>query len=293
MRKSSRNGKPALKFDDVYFEVDPEVGGRVTSFSISGFDVLSGSDVDADNYGSTFWTSPQSDWGWPPPTELDRAPYSLTTGKNTLTLTGAPNPALGVRVTKQFSSDPAKGAIVLKYTIHNLSDVPKRYAPWEVSRVHSRGLTFFPSGPLSSGPLGVERIGLGTWFAHDPEVLDAVGQKFLAGGTHGFLAHAARGLLYIKSFADVPPESRAPGEAEIEIYANNRYVEVEVQGPYSLIDPGASMSWTVRWYLRKLPPNIVAFPGNAELLAFAAGVVRPNSPAKPAQLSLATPHSLR
>jgi hypothetical protein len=293
VRTPSRNGKHALKFDDVYFEVDPKVGGRVTSFSIGGFDVLSGSDVDADSYGSTFWTSPQSDWGWPPPKELDRSPYSLVAEGDTLTLTGAANLALGVRVTKQFSADRVRGAIVLKYAIHNLSDTPKRYAPWEVSRVHSRGLTFFPTGPMSTGPLPVERLGVGTWFAHDPAVLDEVGQKSFADGMHGFLAHTARGLLYIKSFADVPPELRAPGEAEIEIYANNRYVEVEVQGPYTVIDPGASVSWTVRWYLRRLPSSIVAFPGNPELLAFAASVVRPSSLAKPAQLNLLTPHSLR
>jgi len=118
------------------------------------------------------------------------------------------------------------------------------------------------------------------------------GTEVLCGGTHGFLAHTARGLIYIKSFTDVPPELRAPGEAEIEIYANNRYVEVEVQGPYSVIDPGESVSWTVRWYLRKLPPDIVPFPGNAELLSFAAGVVRPSSSAKAAQLTRPTPHSL-
>jgi hypothetical protein len=37
----------------------------------------------------------------------------------------------------------------------------------------------------------------------------------------------------------------------------------------------------------------VAFPGNAELLTFAAGIVRPTSPPKSAQLNLPTPHSLR
>ncbi len=293
MKTALRSSKHALKLDDVHFEVDPQVGGRVTSFSMGGLDVLSGSDVDADSYGSTFWTSPQSDWGWPPPKELDRSPYSLVAEKDTLTLTSAPNLNLGVRVTKQFSVDRSRGAIALKYTLHNLSDAPKRYAPWEVSRVHSRGLTFFPTGPLSTGPLRVERRGAGTWFAHDPDVLDETGQKSFADGTHGFLAHAARGLLYIKSFADVAPELRAPGEAEIEVYANNRYVEVEVQGPYTVIEPGASMSWTVRWYLRKLPPNIVAFPGNTELLTYAANVVRPISPVKFSQLNLATPHSLR
>jgi hypothetical protein len=272
-----------LEVDGVRFEVDPRAGGRVTSFSLDGFDVLAGSDVDADSYGSTFWTSPQSDWGWPPPAEVDRSPYSLVSHEDTLTLTGPPHRALGVRVTKQFSVDRARGAIVLKYTIHNHGKTPRRYAPWEVSRVHARGLTFFPSAQPSTGPLPVERIGIGTWYAHDPDVLTPLGQKSFAYGTEGLLAHAAHGLLYVKSFAEVPSELQAPGEAEIEVYANDRYVEVEVQGPYTLIEPGASVTWTVRWSLRKLPPNIVPFPGNTELLAFAGSVARLSTapPARP------------
>jgi hypothetical protein len=265
----------ALELDGVRFEVDPQAGGRVTSFSLGGVDVLAGPDVDASSYGSTFWTSPQSDWGWPPPAEVDRAPYSVVAqDDSTLTLAGAPHRALGVRVTKHFSADRMRGVFALKYSIHNQGRTPKRYAPWEVSRVHARGLTFFPSGQPSTGPLAVERIGTGTWYAHDPEVLNEVGKKSFTHGTQGLLAHAAQGLLYVKSFAQVPSELQAPGEAQIEVYANNRYVEVEVQGPYAVIEPGASVTWTVRWSLRKLPPGIVPFLGNAELLALASSVSR-------------------
>jgi hypothetical protein len=264
--------RAALELDGMRFEVDPQAGGRVTSFSLGGFDVLAGADVDASSYGSTFWTSPQSDWGWPPPAEVDRFPYSLVCQGDTLTLTGVPSLALGIGVTKQFSADRVRRAMVLKYTIHNHDKTPRKYAPWEVSRVHARGLTFFPSGQPSTGPLPVQRLGSGTWFVHDPDVLNEAGQKAFAYGTQGLLAHAAGGVLYVKSFPEVPRELQAPGEAEIEVYANNRYVEVEVQGPYTIIDPGASVTWTVRWSLRKIPPSIVPFPGNPELLAFATGV---------------------
>jgi hypothetical protein len=291
---TAHDGRYALELDDVHFEVEPRVGGRVTSYRIGGVDVLSGSDVDANNYGSTFWTSPQSDWGWPPPAELDRSPYSIVSEGDTITLASPRSDALGIRVTKQFSADRVRGAIILKYTIHNLSHMPKRYAPWEVTRVRSRGLTFFPSGAWSTGPLRVERLGAATWYAHNPDLLTETGQKALANGTQGFLAHAAQRFLYIKSFANVPPEQRAPGEAEVEIYANNRYVEAEVQGPYTTIEPGSSASWAVAWYLRRLPHNMVAFPGNAELLAFAASVIRATiPPVSTAQLlTRPTPHSL-
>ena len=266
--------KHALEFGDVYFEVDPLVGGRVTSFRLGGADVLTGPDVDAHNYGSTFWTSPQSDWGWPPPVEVDRHPNDVSAGADSLTLTSSPHDALGIRVTKRFVADRARGAVVLEYGIHNVSATPKTYAPWEVSRVRSGGLTFFPTGAWFAGPLRVERCTTATWFDHDPSALNDAGQKSAADGVGGFVAHAASGLLFLKSFADVPPELQAPGEGEIEIYANNRYVEIEVKGPYALIDAGASASWAITWYLRKLPVGVVASSRNAGLLDFTASVVR-------------------
>jgi hypothetical protein len=266
--------KHALAFDEVYFEVDPQVGGRVTSFRLGDLDVLAGPDVDEHNYGSTFWTSPQSDWGWPPPEEVDRHPYDVSAGQDSLTLVSPPQDALGIRVTKRFSADRHRRAVILEYAIHNLSATPKTYAPWEVSRVRSRGLTFFPTGAWFAGPLQVERCEAATWFDHDPASLTDAGQKSAADGKGGFVAHAARGLLFLKSFDDVPPELQAPGEGEIEIYANNRYVEIEVQGPYARIDAGASASWRIAWYLRRLPAGIDATSRSAALLEFTESVVR-------------------
>ena len=265
--------KHVLELDDVRFEIDPDVGGRVTSFRLGGFEVLSGPEVDADNYGSTFWTSPQKDWGWPPPHEVDRSPYDVQADGDTLLLTSRLHePQLGVRITKRFSLDRARRAVELEYGIHNLSDAPKTYAPWEVSRVRSRGLTFFPTGAWLEGPLPVERCDTATWFCHDPAVHTDDGQKSVADGTGGFVAHATDGHLFLKKFTDVPPDRLAPGQGEIEIYANKRYVEVEVQGPYARIDAGASATWAVTWYLRKLPAGLVATSRSAELLAFTATV---------------------
>ena len=194
--------KHALEFGDVYFEVDPLVGGRVTSFRLGGADVLTGPDVDAHNYGSTFWTSPQSDWGWPPPVEVDRHPYDVSAGADSLTLTSSPHDALGIRVTKRFVADRARGAVELEYGIHNVSATPKTYAPWEVSRVRSGGLTFFPTGAWFAGPLRVERCTTATWFDHDPSALNDAGQKSAADGVGGFVAHAASGLLFLNTLFD-------------------------------------------------------------------------------------------
>jgi len=267
-----RAGRLALEFDDFYFEVDPSAGGRVTAFCLGDVDVLAGRDVDAANYGSTLWTSPQSDWGWPPPAAFDREPYAVVESNGAIGLVGKASDSLGVLLEKRFSPDRARGAIRLEYVIRNVAASPKTYAPWEVSRVHPGGLTFFPTGAHASGPLAVERRADATWFSHDPAILDDAGKKHSADGLGGFVAHAASGLLFVKAFGDLLPEEQAPGEGEVEIYGNNRYVEIEVQGPYARIGPFAAVSWAVTWTLAKLPVGLPVTVGNAELLALASTI---------------------
>ena len=267
-----REASLALQLDGVRLEVDARTGGRVTSLRRGGVEMLSGPDVDADNYGSTFWTSPQSDWGWPPPAEIDRAPYAVEMSGGEIVLTGASQRALGVRVTKRFSVDRARGAFAMEYAIHNGSAAPKAYAPWEITRVPPGGLTFFPTGMPASGTLRLDERAGASWFAHDaasiaPGALPAEGLKAFATGRGGWLAHAKARLLFVKRFDEVPREMQAPGEAEIEIYANPRYVELEVQGRYATISPGACASWTVFWYVRELPPAVAVAAGNGDLVA--------------------------
>jgi hypothetical protein len=67
----------------------------------------------------------------------------------------------------------------------------------------------------------------------------------------GWLAYAADGLLLVKRFQDLKNNEPAPGEAEVQVYVNRgkSYIELESQGAYTLLQPGESLQWTVRWYL--------------------------------------------
>lgn len=247
----TRAARHALECGALTLELDPAAGGRVTSFRYGDLEALTSPEVDANNYGSTLWTSPQIDWGWPPPVEFDGRPYDVHESDGAITLVGPPIASLGVALEKRFAVDRVRGAFEITYGIRNVGRVTRRYAPWEVSRVPARGLTFFPSGDAQAGPLPVGREGGITWYSHAPETLDDVGQKHSADSREGYLAHAnaARGLLFVKTFADLPPEMQAPGEGEVEVYGNNRYVEVEAQGPYASIEPDSVVRWTLRWYL--------------------------------------------
>jgi hypothetical protein len=113
-----------------------------------------------------------------------------------------------------------------------------------------------------------------TWYAYDAAAITDH-QKLFADGSEGWLAHVRRRPLLVKTFAVAPRAEQAPGEAQIEIYASpaHTYVEVEVQGAYRTIAPGAALSWRVVWLARKLPAGDRAHRRNAALLAFVRGVV--------------------
>jgi hypothetical protein len=267
-----------LGFDDVTMDVDAALGGRVTALRLGGRNLLTGPDVDPDNFGSTFWTSPQAAWGWPPVAEIDHLPYEVESGgpPGTLALRGPTSASLGVAVGKRFAVDAARGALRLGFAIHNHGRAPVKTAPWQISRVPPGGLTFFPTGDGSFPPsnLAVRQTPEVTWYAYDAAAVTDH-QKLFADGREGWIAHVDGDALWIKTFAAVPRARQAPGEAQIEIYANptHTYVEVEAQGAYDDIAPGAALDWEVTWLVRRLPGALPRGSGSAALVEHVRSLV--------------------
>jgi hypothetical protein len=259
-----------LAAGQLFLEIDAALGGRVTAFGLGHENVLSGPEADASSWGSTFWTSPQGQWGWPPQLEIDSAPYVAEIEEGALVLTGPVSPALGVGIRKEFAIDEARGVVVATYQICNVRATPVVMAPWEITRVRPHGLTFFPVGAGIYPPsnLAVVELAGVIWFAYDQARISGHPKLFADAGA-GWLAHVEGRLLFLKTFPVVPRARQAPDEALIELYAHPafNYVELEQQGAYEEIAPGSASRWTVRWYLRRLADDVVVAPGSATLLA--------------------------
>jgi len=274
-------GRHVLAWDDVRVEIDAAVGGRVTALRVAGRNLLSEPAADAGNYGSTFWPSPQSAWGWPPVAEIDHGPYRAQLEPAAIIMRGAPSAALGVAVAKRFAADAGRGVLIFDFAIENRGGAPTRLAPWQITRVPPGGLSLFPTGagqgddpPCPPSNLAVrEALGV-TWYDFDAAAVTDH-QKLFADGREGWLAHVDGDAVLIKTFAVVPRAAQAPGEAQIEIYATpaHTYVEIEAQGPYETIAPGAALSWRVTWLVRRLPAGVPRAVGSAPLLDFIRGVV--------------------
>jgi hypothetical protein len=277
------NGQYAWTVGNVTFQVDPNTGARVTTFSLNGVNMLTGPTVNPTYWGSTFWTSPESQWTQPPPVEIDSSPYTVMMSGGVVTMTGKTTAKLGVHIVKMFSMD-TNGVVHIEYTIANDKTTAVQMAPWEVTRAPAGGslggLTFFPSAAgakmtLSNGatiPLTYQ--GGVTWSLYNQAAVTTNG-KLYADGQEGWLAHVDQGMVFILQFPAILPSQDAPGEGNVELYVNapttvaQRYVEMEAQGAYTMIPPGTMLPWwKVNWYLKPMPAGATAAVGDATLLQF-------------------------
>lgn len=253
---SEEDGKYVITAGNAVMTVNAKEGGKVISYKLDDKEMLSQLRMQ-NQYGSTFWTAPQSEWNWPPVNEFDRAAYEASLDGGILTLTSQQARKLPYVIEKKFM--PAKNGKLIRvaYTIKNMGTEARKVAPWEISRVISdeSGLIFFDAPveqiEAAQGELIPFKGEAGaSWYNFEQT---RANRKINSDGK-GWLAYAFDGMLMVKKFADITPEEPAPGEAEIQVYVNSgkSYIELESQGAYKEIAAGESLTWTVDWYLMPL-----------------------------------------
>ena len=243
------NAKYEIAVGDNTMTVDAGQGGKILSFKLGDQEVISQMRW-PNAFGSTFWTSPQAEWNWPPVREYDSMPYTADVHNGTLLLTGRASERFGYRIRKTFTPDPEDGAVVVSYTIINEGDTEKKVAPWEITRVPNGGFVLFDADPKSVTPADLMQVAAADGIARIDIDVANENRKVNSDGK-GWLAFCDNGLVLLKRFKDLKPSEPAPGEAEIQVYINGRktFVELESQGPYTVLKPGGFLHWTVRWYL--------------------------------------------
>jgi hypothetical protein len=265
--------------------LNPALGARILAFALDGKNILLEASAvagteNANNFGATFWPSPQSAWGWPPIAAIDNEPYAAAEQNGKLVLTSGEGSLLDesrVTLIKTIAPVLEKSAIDVTYVVNNVGEKAATLAAWQIARVRAGGLTFFRlgEGGVGSDKLSTVTIGRVQWYQYDAATVTTQGQKTFADGK-GWVAHVEGDLILVQAFPDVPSGAAAPGEAEIELYADpsHTYVEIEPQGRTEVIARGKSSApWTVRWSLRRLPAGLEAKLGNTALVAFVESLI--------------------
>jgi hypothetical protein len=249
--------------------VNPAKGGKIMSLKYKDQEVISQLTA-PESFGSTFWTSPQKEWYWPPVYEIDKGVYQVEERDGGFVMTSEVSQKLKYRIRKAFATDEKDNAIVITYAVVNESDETRQVAPWEITRVANDGGVIFFDAPLDGiTPAGLMPFKAGhgaVWYQPDEA---GENRKINADGK-GWLAYFNHGLLLLKTFDDLKPSQPAPGEAEIQVYVNRgkTHIELESQGACTTLKPHEELSWTVRWYL--LPVEADATPSAALVKAVSA-----------------------
>ena len=247
--QTDNEGKYTLKNGDLTMTIDAAKGAKILSFKYGEQEAISQLKW-PEAFGSTFWTSPQKEWYWPPIPEYDKKPYQVEETDGVLKMTSEVSDKLKYRIIKEFKTEGK--AIAVTYSIVNESDETRKVAPWEITRVQNEGgLIFFEAPVEGITPAGLmnfkEAFGA-AWYQTDETNEN---RKINADGK-GWLAYCCNGLLLVKRFDDLDASQPAPDEAEIQVYVNRgkAHIELESQGAYTTLKPKEQLSWTVRWYLQ-------------------------------------------
>ena len=270
-KANSGKGKPEQVFEVKAGKTIMKIsslGGRIVSFKQEGLEFLTQS-AEHENFGSTLWTAPQSDWGWPPYEVLDNQEYEVERSNGLLKMTSKPDPKSGLQMEKSWQSMENQ-CIQIKYQLLNVSGREKAVGPWEVTRVPCGGLAFFPDGgagnvPGSNLKADLQKEGI-NWISIDKNPIPDH-RKLFSTASEGWLAYALDGVLFVKQFPDTKPEDYSPKQGEVEIYINKEksYTELENQGAYQVLKPGESFRYEVNWYLISIPGKGKGKPGDQEL----------------------------
>ena len=267
----------AVSIGDRTLTVDAGHGGKILSFKLGEQEVLAQNPAAApqpapaegqpprrrwfnpNSYGSTFWTSPQKEWNWPPVPEYDSLPYTAEIKDGPVQVLNVAVPALflegqvskyGYKVCKMITVDPSDLAFIITYSIVNESGETRKVAPWEITRVPNGGFLEFDATPEGVTPADLMKVTFDDGMATLEVDVANENRKINVDGK-GWLSFRDNGLVLTQRFPDIAPEEAAPGEAEIQVYIDARksFVEIEAQGTYTELAPGGKLDWTVRWYL--------------------------------------------
>ncbi len=265
----------------------PAEGGRLIRLRHGGVDLVLPPGRVPGFHGDTFWPSPQARFDWPPPPILDAAPYEVVAESPLrLSLRSAPDPDVGLQVVKRF--ELAEHGLAMEFRLTNIWSHPQDVAPWQVTRAPRDGLLVWATGqPFHDADrLQKQAEDPGCWFVHRDSTATFEGLE--AGDDHssiavpavratsklftdarGWLAHAHHATLFLRVFPDLAPEQAAPRQGEVELYFNPErdYIELENQGAYVTLAPGASLTYPVEWHFQTMGPEVRTDRLTPELLA--------------------------
>jgi hypothetical protein len=172
----------------------------------------------------------------------------------------------GIRKQIDVSVDPTAPRIVVRHELRNDGPWPVELAPWAITQLPLGGVAVLPQpeSPLESDPHSLlpnrhlviwpyarwndSRLSLAdgpfAYLSAEPRLPPCkVGYLNRA----GWVAYYRNGVLFRKRFVPQPQAPHVDFGCNVEVYCNDRFIEVETLGPLSRLEPGRSAEHVETW----------------------------------------------
>jgi hypothetical protein len=249
---------------DVDLVVAPQLGRILRFGRLGGPNLLYESGLDARrqpatvdgwrNYGGDkLWPAPQSLWGWPPEAAYDSTPWTATATSDGAILESArPGEKTGAVFQRQIHLAKHGTTVVIDNMAINKGDVPIRLAVWEVCQVNDPLFCILPSGPQQW--LTYDNVDVSALVTQKPSEVfirrdPSRSLKYGCASPAGYVAaQIGKDRLTLSAQFNPRAEYVDSGKAQQLFTARdpNRYCELEITGPLTLVPQGGSVQFQTR-----------------------------------------------
>ena len=271
-------GRPTLRLESAHCWIDVlAVGGpRIVGFGFAG-----GGNVLAETPqagweaghgwyellgGHRFWFAPETlDCSVPDATGVALAAVPGATGP-AVRLIGAAEAPTGLRKTVEVRLDSESAAVSIRHILANEGSRTRELSPWPITQLPLGGVATVELAAPPTEPRANPNQLLVLWpYASWTDSRLALGERSLAvtatsgtpfkigcGSTIGEVSYRREGVIFTKRFDPAVGAPHADMGSNIEIYCDDRTIELESLGPLVRLAPGESVAHDERWELRRV-----------------------------------------
>jgi hypothetical protein len=259
----------------VEFIATTDVGPRIISFGfVGGTNLFFVREDFAGQTGGSEWKNYGGHRIWHAPEdkvrtyEPDNASIAATPIDNGLRLTMPPEPRSGIEKEVEITLDPASSEVRVIHRLRNTGPWPVELAPWAISVMAPGGFAIaplptafhpdrlLPNRALTLWPYTDMRDDRWLWGTDYVLLRQKVvsGQERTKVGIHtnvGWAAYYLKPYLFIKRFSYVEGGRYPDFNSSLEVFSNNRMLELETLAPLATLQPGATVTHEERWELHR------------------------------------------
>ncbi len=261
----------------VEFIATTDVGPRIISFGfVGGANLFFVREDFAGQTGGAEWKNYGGHRLWHAPEdkvrtyEPDNAPVEAQVIANGLRLTMPPGPLSGIQKAIEITLDPDSSEVQVRHRLRNTGAWPVELAPWAISVMAPGGFAIaplptafhpdrlLPNRAVTLWPYTDMRDDRWLWgtdyillqqkagFSPDRE-RTKVGLNY----NLGWAAYYLKPFLFIKRFTPVEGARYPDFNSSLEVFSNNRMLELETLAPLVTLQPGAIVAHEERWELHR------------------------------------------